>query len=240
MSSSRRYTAFPIVLLAALTGACDVPDFHGPQIQNPPPAFFLQDEAYQQRRMFPEREITYHDAWVETAWGHFSAIYINGHAGTFTEDDVRAAQESAKAAALEPVTFGPIETLTIDGRESWGWAERLQTPEKGLDWIAYRAVVPYDTISYAIELLGGEPGLKGKPDTLKVILSSFAVGRTTYNLPLIAVLAGVGLFVANFVRSRSRERQLRHQSITLKQIPKKKEEDGAEGDGAPAGPHRDG
>jgi hypothetical protein len=218
-----RVGALTAVLLLA-PSACDTPDFPGPQIQSPPPAFFLQNEAYQQRRMFPEHEIVYHDAWVETSDGRFSAIYINGHLGVLTEDDVYEAQEAAQRAAQTPITFDPIERLTIDGREAWGWAERLETLERGTTWVAFRAIVPYDTLTYAIEMHRGETGLKSRPDSLRVIVSSFAAGKTTWNIPLIAIIAGSLPALINLMRNRAAKRALRLQSISLKQTPKEERE----------------
>jgi len=231
-------------LLLALA-ACDLPNFDGPQIQSPPPAFFLQREAFQQQRMFPYRDIAYHDAWVETSDGRFSAIYINGHAGVLTEDDVYAAQDSAKKWAQTPITFDPIERLTIDGREAWGWAERLQTPALGIAWVAFRAIVPYDTITYVIEMHGGEPGLKSKPDSLRVIVSSFAVGETAWDFPLIAIMAGALLILINLLRNRAAERAVRLQGISLRQISKEeleraKARAAAAGAGAPSAPEEPG
>ena len=217
----------PIVLALLLgSAACDVPNFEGPQIQTPPPAFFIQNEAYQQRRMFPELEIVSHDAWVETSWGFFSGIYINGHDGALTEEDARSAWEASLVAADEGVIVENVETLTIDGRSAWGWSERLQTPELGLVWVAYRAMIPYDTITYAVEFHGGEPGLKRQPDTLRTIVASFAVGQTTWNLPLIAVFVGMSLFMINALITRSKKRAARLQSIHFVTIKKDDEEEG--------------
>jgi hypothetical protein len=220
----KRFTALALLLGSA---ACEVPNFEGPQIQSPPPAFFMQPEAYQERRMLPDLEITSHDAWVETSAGFFSGIYINSHAGVLTEEDAYSAWEASVVAAGEDVTVENLETLTIDGRDAWGWAEGLQAPVLGLAWIKYRAMVPYDTITYAIEFYGGEPGLKQMPDTLKTIVASFAVGKTTWNLPLIAVFVGMTLFMINALMKRSKEKATRLQSINFVTIKKDEEGEGA-------------
>ena len=77
------------ILLVASLSACEMPEFDGPQIQRPPPAFTLNPSTQQDRRMFPDREVLYHDAWVEASWGNFSGIYINGHPGALGAEDVR-------------------------------------------------------------------------------------------------------------------------------------------------------
>jgi hypothetical protein len=64
-------------------------------------------------------------------------------------------------------------------------------------------VAPYDSVAYAVEFFAGDPGLKGAGDTLQVILSSFALGKTEWNFPLIAIFAGMTLFMVSVLRSRS-------------------------------------
>jgi hypothetical protein len=39
-------------------------------------------------------------------------------------------------------------------------------------------VAPYDSVAYAVEFFAGDPGPQGAGDTLQVILSSFALGKT--------------------------------------------------------------
>ena len=53
-------------------------------------------------------------------------------------------------------------------------------------------------------------------------ISTFGIGETTYNLPLIAVLAGLALFVVSIVRSKAQARAARLRAIHLVKLPKKK------------------
>ncbi|MFQ5535962.1 MAG: hypothetical protein ACE5GJ_00800 [Gemmatimonadota bacterium] len=233
LSSLRGPLFFPFLLLGA--AGCEVPEFQGPQIQSPPPAFTMNDEAAQNRRMFPERPVSLHHAWVEASWGNFSGIYINAHPGVLTRAHVEEAQQEIARLPMDRRDqirdLGPVEELTVDGRTAYGWSEKIRSPSKGLEWVAYRAVIPYDTVSYAVEFISGEPGLKNRPDSLRTIVASFAVGKTTYNMPLILIAAGVLLLLLNYLRGRARARATRHASINLVQIPKK-EEEGADGAGA--------
>ena len=215
----------PVLLL--LVG-CDIPNFEGPQIQNAPQGFLKQPDVYMQRRMFPDLEVVHHDGWVSTAFGHVSKIVINGHPGVLTRADVADAQAGARAAAVEPVTFGDIIQYTIDERPAWGWSDRLETPEKGLEWIAFHVVIPYDTITYAIDLDSGDPYFKGVPDTLVTIAHTFAVGKTTSNNPLVAFLGLCADFMISFQRKRAERRQERLQSIHFVKIEKKEEKDEGE------------
>ena len=176
--------------------------------------------------MFPEREQVHYDVWVNAAWGDVTTIHINGHPGRIMRADVRDALEAAKAAAEEPVTFGEVQEQTIDGRTAWGWTERLQTDELGLDWIGYRVAIPYDTITYIIELRSGDPALKSNPDTLLAIAGTFGVGEVTWNIPLIVLAVLVLVILLRTYRKKKSEKERRFQNITLKKVETKAEEEG--------------
>ncbi len=221
-----------VMTLAVLAG-CSPPRYQGPQIQDPPPGFFLKPEATKDRELFPDREAIHRDAWVNAQWGEISTIHITGYRGTLMRADVRSALEEAKAAATEPVTFGELQEVRIDGRTAWGWDERLQTPETGLEWVAYRVVVPYDTISYAVELYSGDPTFKGVPDTLAAIASTFGVGETRWNIPLLVVIGVLLVVLVSAARSRSQAQKERMRNIHFVEIPKK-EGEGGEADPAAA------
>ena len=220
--------ALPVALVAAVItlSACEIPHFQGPQIQNPPPGFFLQPETFQRRRMFPDLDVTFHSAWVHTDIGGVSIIYVNGHPGSLTLDDVTGAREGVLAAATDPdVSFSEIEALTIDGRQAWGWSEEIASSSRGLVDVTYHAVIVYDTISFAIAFTSGEPNFKGPaPDTLRTIISSFAIGQTTWNKPLIAIVMGGFLFLIAVMRTRAKERADRLRGINLVKIPRKEDE----------------
>ena len=225
LPASRRLLASTPVAFALLVTACRVPEFQGPQIQEPPPAFTMNASTHQERRMFPDRDVVHHDAWVEASWGNFSGIYINGHPGVIARADVVAAREEAiQAATGRRAEFGEIEEILLDGRTAWGWGENWREDNGGLDFVVFRAAVPYDTISYAIDFLTGDPSLKSRPDSLRTVVASFAVGRTTWNIPLLAVLAGAALLLLNMLRKRTRARAEATRRMTLIKMPAKEEE----------------
>jgi len=223
---SRRLFAAVFAATLLSSSACDMPRFEGPQIQNPPINFLVQPEAYQQRPTFPELTPAFHTAWVHTDIGGVSAIYLSGYPGAMTLDNVLAGAEGRRETERDPdATFGEIEVLTIDGREAFGWSERIQSEPRGLVETRYRAVIPYDTITYVVEFVSDEPSLKLlSPDTLRVVVASFGIGETTWNLPLIAVFFGVTLLLVSVMRSRQEERQVRHRSINLVQFKKEEPE----------------
>lgn len=227
---NRRRLVIATALVA--TAGCSVPRFEGPEIQSPPAGFFQQPGTSQPHRMFPDREIAFHTAWVHTDLGGVSTIFIDGYPGTSTQDDVLAAVETMRGNAGDPDTrFGSLEALTIDGRDAWGWEERVESVERGLVDVAYRAVIPYDTVTYTVEFTSGEPSLKlAAPDTLRAIVGSFAIGKTTWNLPMIAVGIGLLLFAVNLMTNRRKARAQQLRSINLVQVKKEEEDEHTTGE----------
>lgn len=223
---AHRFLLVPGALMILATSGCDVPDVEGPQIQARPPGFTMNPDTYLENRMFPELEAIHHDAWVEASWGNFSGIYINGHAGNLSREWAESAHTAAMTAnAGEHREYGEIEELTVDGRASWGWTEWWRLENGGLDYVVYRALIPYDTISYTVEFLTGDPSLKIRPDSLRTIVASFAIGKTTWNVPLLAVMAGMVLLLGNMFRSRRAAQAARARGITLVRIPKKEDDE---------------
>lgn len=234
MKSRRPYAALVTLLVTAV--ACEVPRFEGPQIQDPPPGFRLQAESHPGGSLFPEHEMGFRTAWVHTDVGGVSLIYIDEYLGVVDPDDIIAAQERMRATAGADVIFGGIEAIRIDDRNAWGWYHRVESEHRGLVDVSYTALVPYDSVSYAIRFTSGEPNWKRHaPDTLRAVVSTFGIGRTTYNMPLIAIVFGGLLVVVAMIRARRKDNADRLRSMNLVSI----EEDGPELGGAP-GPGSDG
>lgn len=224
----RRAEGWLLFALVAATG-CDVPRFPGPQIQHPPPGFTLQPETSSPRRTFPDRDPSFHTAWVHTSLGGVSVIYIDGHPGVLGAEEVMAARDRATTDEPdEDAVFGEVEALRVDGRNAWGWYERIESARRGLVEVRYRAVIPYDSVTYAIEFVSGEPSIKrASPDTLRDVVSTFAIGRTTYDIPVILVVLGGIVFVVAVLRSRSKEKADRLRSINLVTLRKEGDEERA-------------
>jgi hypothetical protein len=196
----------------------------------------MNRDAVQERRMFPARAVVFHEAWVEASWGNFSGIYINGHPGTLGKAEVEAAMRQAMADAQgQRVEFGPMEPLQVDGRTAWGWGETWRLANGGLQYVVFRAAVPYDTVTYAVEFLTGDPGLKIRPDSLRTVVASFAIGRVEWNVPLLLIGGGLTLLLLNLARSRSSARAARARHVPLVKIPPKPRPGPGEG-AAPGAP----
>jgi hypothetical protein len=202
--------------------SCDMPTFEGPQLQAPPQGFLMVQGSYPTRQLVSGHTPVFRRAWVESGVDA-SAIFIDGYPAVLGYEDALAARDSSRRYAHDAETsFGDVEPIRVDGRDGWGWHERVETPTRGLVWVAYRALIPYDSITYAIEFSSGSPKYKvGAPEALKTVISTFGIGRTTYNVPLIALLVGGLLFVIAFLRSKAQARAQRLRSINLVKIPKK-------------------
>jgi hypothetical protein len=197
----------------------------------------MKDGVAQDRRMFPDRDVVFHTAWIEASWGHFSGIYINGHPGVIGPDDVEAARVAAIEAARDQLAkFGDLEATTVDGRTAWGWGEEWRLPNGGLRYVVFRTAIPYDSVTYTVEFVTGDPGLKAHPDSLRTIAASFAIGRTEWNIPLVVICLGALALLVGRVRARARARVDRARHITLVKLPKKAEREGAAPPAGPADP----
>jgi hypothetical protein len=215
----RTWLAAPLLVAVA---ACDVPTFEGPQLQTAPDGFLLVEGSYPPRPLVSGSDPVFRAAWVESS-ADASTIFIDGYPVVLGYEDALAARDSSRRYAHDAeTTFGEVEPIRVDGRDGWGWYERVETPRRGRVWVAYRALIPYDSVTYAIEFSSGNPRFKGgAPETLTAVISTFGIGRTTYNVPLIALVVGVALFGVAFLRSRAQARAQRLQSINLVKIPKK-------------------
>ena len=233
MTHRKKITALCAAMLA--TSACEMPRFEGPQVQAPPPGFFIQDGTAANHTLLPNMQHAFHTAWVHTDVSGVSTIFIDGYSGKATMDDAIAAVEIMREAATDPDTrFGGIEALTIDGRPAWGWSERIESIERGLEQVSYRAMIPYDTITYTVEFTSGEPPIKlAAPDTLRATVASFAIGKTTWNVPMIAMGLGAILLLGNLWRGQRRARSAKLRTITLVQVPRPDEEEKPALDGGP-------
>ncbi len=62
--------------------------------------------------------------------------------------------------------FGPLERMSIDGREAWGWMV-TQRDSRGLHSREFKVAIPYDTMTYTVEFFSNKPSLMSNPDTLR-------------------------------------------------------------------------
>ena len=192
--------AFFLTLLATVVG-CDAPRYLGPQIQGDVPGFLNSGNVSHGRVMFPDRPVVHFDAWVRTDVGSFDGIYITGHAGTTSQAEIEEARERAMALPTDrKLRYGELEVGEIDERTAMAWMEVWE--DNGLHEVTFRTVIPYDTITYVVEFLAGNPIFKSNPEDMREIVATFAIGETEWNMPIIALVIAFSLLVLTKVGSR--------------------------------------
>lgn len=99
-----------------------------------------------------------------------------------------------------------LEDIRIDGRPGWGWLE-THIYRGEVASLELKAVVPYDTVTYAVEFYASHPEWVDEA-RLREVMGTFAVGRTELNVPLLAlvlvVLLAGGALVAGKVAGLAR------------------------------------
>jgi hypothetical protein len=191
-------------MTAALVAGCSRPRFEGPQIQDPPPNFLYDANAYQGRNVFPEREQLRQSAWAR-GFGEdtpHSSIYMTAYAGPSTRADVQAARDAQQARYGRSIRYGDLEDLVIDGRPAWGWLE-TQIYQERVASLEYKAVVSYDTVSYAVEFWSNDPAFMD-PATLQATVETFAIGKT--RVSVVGVVVAIVLLAAGVLVWRRQRR----------------------------------
>jgi hypothetical protein len=183
--------------------ACVAPPFRGYQIQDPPEGFLYDDDSSEAQVVFPDREILSHGAWWRMSPDdQYASIFITRFRGAASVEDVEAARDRYESAVARSgggeVT--QLQFLRIDGREAWGWEEHRRNRGE-LAAVAYRTVVPYDTMAISLEFYSDMPAFMD-PALQKEALASFGYGKTRvlwgWLVPL--VLLGGWLLVGFFRR----------------------------------------
>jgi hypothetical protein len=228
-----------LVLSAAtvLLAGCSRPNFPGPQIQSPPPQFRFDPNSSQARNVFPERSHLRQVAWWRLGSNDTnSSIFITSYDGASTRNEVQAALDAA-AARWGRVNhrYGGLERLRIDGRPAWGWLETSTLSNGNPGSIDFTAVIPYDTITFVVEISTDESEFL-LPDSLRAIVGSFAIGRTEVDPAGIALGVASALVVLLVLAGRLNaraDRTVGHRSTTsqmkLARIPVKAEETAEQG-----------
>jgi len=212
------------LLLAAIAG-CDPPRFHGPQVQGVPSGFLRNPGAGRDRDMFPDRPAIHVDAWVDAMFGQFSGIYITGYPGNMSRAEVEEARErSMNVPTARRMSYGDLEEGRVDGQTAWAWMEVWE--DNGLHEVAYRSVIPYDTVTYVVDFITDDPKFKSRSDSIRAIVSTFAIGRIEWNVPLVAGALGfVGLLLGSGWKKMQRRPYEDMRSMTLMTIPVEESDD---------------
>ena len=185
------FTRSALTLMAvSVAAACSQPYLVGPQIQRQLRGFLYDANSTQGRNVFPEREMVGQGAWWSSLDDddEYSSLFITRYPGGATRAEVQAArdfQETEYGGARDG--YGGLETIQIDGRSAWGWLETSQYRGE-ISSYEYKAVVSYDSITFAVEFYTREPEWM-VPDSLRAVASTFGIGKVEWNFP------GLGLAV---------------------------------------------
>lgn len=147
----------------------------GPDVVKVPEGFIYDPNLTAARNLFPERPKVLERGYTTAAIADEdqSLIQITEWGGPTTREETEQAvrTEFERYPHFDP---GPVEALTIDGREAWGW---IQTQPRGAPQataMEYRAVVSYDQATYLVEFFTTHQRFLD-PQRLKDVVASFVV-----------------------------------------------------------------
>ena len=207
-SRRRGWQAVAIVMLVCASApACSAPALEGYQVQAVPERFMFDANASKGRRVFPERVILSEGAW----WGDVrsdepqSDIFITRYVGNATLLESEAARNVQADRYGNPasIDYDQVARVTIDGRAAFVWMETRYDEHGAVRSLDYKAVVPYDTVTYAVEFSTSATH-RLHPDSLTSVVHSWGIAETEIYWNAIfgvcAVLAGILLYLMGRTR----------------------------------------
>lgn len=196
-----------LVLALAGTTGCAKPSVPGYQLRAVPAGFLYTANADFGVNPFPDRTPLSHGAWLGDAESvqPQSEIFITRYRGVVTPAEAGAAREAQASRYGHPasIDYGAVTPVTIDGRPAVAWLETRYDEHHAVRSLKYSAVIPYDSVSYAVEFDTAAPD-RLQPDSLIQVVHSFGRGQTTdlWGPIKLALLLVVGLGVLLAFRAR--------------------------------------
>lgn len=206
---SSAVAAITLIAVLLLVG-CDTSTQRreGPQIPNPPAGFAYDPNASAARLVFPNREKRSQRAYARMS-EPYSGITITEFAGSATREDAQAARDNLEERYPQG-DYSPLESLEIDGRNAWGWLETAEYKGK-ISSLEYKAIVPYDEVTYSIEFYTSQPDQMDAA-YLKKTVSTFIVKHKqivkTSQVIALAIFLAIGWFALRYLREAQRDRKL--------------------------------
>ena len=203
-----RRAALILILAGALCLGigCSSPRIEGPQIEDPPSGFAFDPNCGAARVVLPGAELLSQRCYFKAREPHCS-IDISEFGGQTGEARVKAAREALEARHGS-LAYGPLESLSIDGRPAWGWLETQASGGK-LYSLEYKAVVAYPDRSYSVEFFAADPAWRDEA-RLRETVSRFAVkrkGEVDWGaVAVVLLLAGLGLLAYRKLEAARGER----------------------------------
>ena len=207
-SRTERWQAVAFVMLVASTApGCSAPALEGYQVQAIPDGFIFDANVSKGRKIFPDRTVLSEGSW----WGDVrseepqSDIFVTRYAGnaTFLESEGTRNVQADRYGNPATIDYGQVARVAIDGRAAFVWMETRYDLNGNVRSLDYKAVIPYDTVTYAVEFSTSAPH-RLHPDSLTSVVHSWGVAETViyWNaiFGLCAVLAGILLHLMGRTR----------------------------------------
>jgi len=199
--------AIAVVLVMGGVGACAKPSIPGLQLRAVPAGFLYTANTDAGRNAFPEREMLSRGVWYGDieSFQPQSEIFVTRYAGGIMLDEARAAREAQAGTYGHPasIDYGAVAAVTIDGRPGYAWLETRYDEHRAVRSLSYSAVIPYDSVSYALEFSTSAPA-RLVPDSLTRVVQSWGAGKTVVLWGVIKVVAAVLIGLAALLAYRAR------------------------------------
>lgn len=203
-------TAYLRTALLCLTfglAGCAKPSIPGLQLREVPQGFVYTANADFGVNEFAERVPLSRGAWLGDAesFQPQSEIFVTRYAGVITVEEATAVRDAQASRYGHPasVDYGLVEPVMVGGRPALAWLETRYDEHHAVRSLKYSAVIPYDSVSYAVEFNTSAAG-RLQPDSLIRVVLSFGSGTTTVLWGPIkvmaAVLVGMALLLVYWMR----------------------------------------
>ena len=191
---SLRHATAAVILTMVIAAACSAPRIAGYQVQDVPGGFLFTANANDGGSLFPNRNVLSRGVWlgdVET-FEPQSEIYVTRYSGNVTVDECETARDVQASRYGNPtsIDYGRVEPVTIDGRAAFAWMETRYDENGAVRSLDYTAVIPYDTVSYAVEF-NTSAAHRLHPDSLTRVVHSWGRGETEVHWNVVLVVAVV-------------------------------------------------
>jgi len=176
------------------TAACLKPSVPGYQVHDVPEGFLFTANANTGVSAFPDRDILSRGVWmgdIET-FEPQSEIYVTRYSGNITIEEAEVARDAQASRYGNPssIDYARVATVTIDGRSAFAWMETRYDENSAVRSLEYKAVIPYDTVTYSVEF-NTSVAHRLHPDSLTRVVHSWGPGETEVLWGAILIVGGV-------------------------------------------------
>lgn len=182
--------------------ACAKSSIPGLQLRGVPAGFLYTANTDAGRNAFPNRELLGRGAWYgdTESFQPQSEIFVTRYAGVITRADAQAARDAQASLYGHPasIDYGAVAPVTIDSRPGYAWLETRFDEHGAVRSLSYSAVIPYDTVSYALEF-STSAAVRLVPDSLTRVVRSWGAGKTEVRWGLIKIAGLALLGLAGFL-----------------------------------------